>query len=369
MSINHLKLKKYSRVAWQKIKHSTRCSIFLNTGFWIPVPLKIYYTVADKCNFRCLMCPHWSRGLTEKESSHLSLQRMQSIIDEMAILGIIELGISGGEPLLQKETVLSLLKYANQKGLYTHFVTNGSLLTKEFAKEYNDAGGGHISLSLDGIGTMHDNLRGYQGAFLCVEKVLNIFRDNRFANINLKINFTLNNKNLNHAVPVIHRALHYNAMIYIHPYDLYDFKQQFTIQQREEKYPLWVKKENYARLKTVIEEILELKKKYPAHILNDPKHLSGIPGYFMGQSKINCYAGLDSLAINPQGQVIFCKYGIIGDLSKQDLIEFLGSAKRKTVLKKSFSCSLGCMLGCQFRPSMVESVKNGPKQFLKLIQQ
>ena len=86
--INYLKLKKYSQIAKNKIKQSLQSAIFYRTGLFLPRPLKIYYTISNQCNFRCQMCSHWKRGLSENPVENISLNKIQEIIAEMAKLGI-----------------------------------------------------------------------------------------------------------------------------------------------------------------------------------------------------------------------------------------------------------------------------------------
>jgi MoaA/NifB/PqqE/SkfB family radical SAM enzyme len=362
------KFKKYFRIAWKKIGNQLRTELFLRTGYFLPVPQKVYYTVSDKCNFQCQMCVQWARGKAESLASHVSEARMKELIDEMAAAGVSEFGISGGEPMIFREKVFSLLEYANQQGLYTHFVTNGSLLTKELMDKYESIGGGHISLSVDAIGNKHDELRGVPGAFAGVEKVLHNFREGNYQNINLKINSVLSDKNLDEVVAVAKLAIENKALFFLQPYEIYDFGHQYTPEEREANFSLWVKKANYPKLKNVLAEFIALKEKYPAAILNEKKHLEDMYDYFTAYiGKRKCYAGLDNLSINQEGKVTFCKFGELADLKTMSLKDFLKSDKRRNIVKASLACQHGCLIGCMYRPGLKEMLINGPKQFWRLI--
>jgi MoaA/NifB/PqqE/SkfB family radical SAM enzyme len=360
------KAKKYLTMGFNKIKNHLQTEIFLKTGLFLPKPLKIYYLISNKCNFKCQMCPQWKTGQQEKIVDYLSEKKVEKIIDEACRLKIKEFGISGGEPLIFKDKLLNLLKYASGKGMYTHFATNGSLLDKDFLEKYNTFGTGHVSISIDGIGKKHDELRGYPGAFIAVEKVLKLFQDNSYNNLNLKINTVLSNENLDEVIDVVKLAIKNQAMIFIQPFDPYAYGKK-DIKYREDNFSLWVKKENYTKLREVIKELVDLKQKYSAFILNDVKHLEAFYEYFTNSKfYITCFAGIDQIAINPQGKVTFCKFGEYGDLKKNSLKDFLKSPSRKKVLKQSLICREGCLLGCMFRPSLKSLIFNGFKQFLKL---
>jgi len=312
------------------------------------------------------MCPQWSWGLSENNSDYLTTEKVKNIIDEMVKLKINEFGISGGEPLIFKDKVLELLKYANSKKIYTHFVTNGYFLTKEILSAYDKIGGGHISISIDGIGQKHDELRGFTGAYNAVEKCFKLFKENKFNNLNLKINTVLNNNNLDEIIAIVNLTIQNKAMIFVQPFDPYAYGKK-DLNYRQKNFLLWVKNENYIKLKQVVNELLDLKKKYPTSILNDEKNIAAIYDYFTDKNFYNrCFAGLDQIAIMPQGQISFCKFGVYGDIKNNSLKNFLKSIKRRKVIEESLTCREGCLLGCMFRPTIRSLIFNGLKQFLKL---
>lgn len=365
--LNKTKTIKYAKIALAKITKGFKDEVYLKTGFFTPGPNKVYYLVSNKCNFRCKMCPQWERGFKEIEEQYISEDRIKEIIKEMAKLKIPEFGISGGEPLLYKDKVLRLLSYANAQGIYTHFATNGSLLTKDFLEKYNEAGGGHVSMSLDAVGDRYDEWRGFSGASEGALRVLRLFKENKFNNINLKLNITLTNENLGDVMGILRLADEAGAMAFIQPLDVYDYKSR-DIKSWQEKFPLWVKKENEARLKRLVKELKEFKKAKPAVLLNDFGHLNAFYDYFTKDYFFKaCYAPLEQLTINPFGEVILCKFGAIGDLKKMALKEYLVSEQRINIIKAALNCRQGCLLGCMHRSGLKELLKNGPRQFLKLI--
>ncbi|MBT3539001.1 radical SAM protein [Candidatus Parcubacteria bacterium] len=366
--MNVKRFKKYSVLALKKIINHIRTEIFLRTGKWMPRPMKIYYLLTNKCNYKCIMCPQWECGIKENPKDYIGEDEMKRIIDEASRMGIYEFGVSGGETLIYHKKMFNLLEYANKKGLYTHFVTNGALLSKDYIQKYNDMGGGHISLSIDAIGDKHDELRGMPGAYGAIENVLKIFKENSFPNILLKINTVLSGGNFDYIIDVLKLAIENNSVIFVQPYDVYDYDKKLDSDEKEEKFSLWVKKEQQEKLKQVIDKMIELKKKHPQIILNEEKHIRAMYGYFV-KCKVDqtCFAGMDNVSIMPNGKVSFCKYGEYSDLKEQSLKEFLNSKKRKEVVRDSLKCKHGCLLSCMFRPSLGEMLTSGPKQFLKLV--
>jgi MoaA/NifB/PqqE/SkfB family radical SAM enzyme len=312
------------------------------------------------------MCPQWKIGQKEDENDYVSEQRMKEIIDEMKELGMAEIGFSGGEPMIYKQKLLNLLSYANKKGLYTHFATNGSLVTKEFLQDYDRAGGGHISLSVDAVGEKHDELRGYKGAYESAFRVIKTIKEGNFHNINLKINLTLSQGNLDKAVEAVEMATEHDALVFIQPYDSYEYGNK-DIDNKRGKHPLWIQENSEKKLKEVIDHFLELKDQYPGLILNSRSHLQNIYSYFTDSGfAIKCSAPLDSISLDPFGRVIFCKFGAIGDIKNNSLKQFLESDVRKRIVQEALICKEGCLLGCMFRPKLSEFIFGGIKHFSQL---
>jgi len=365
--LNKVKTIKYTKVAIRKITSSLASLFYSRTGLFMPKPTKLYYLITNKCNFRCQMCPQWQTGQAENPDDYIDEDRIMSIIREMAKLKIKEFGISGGEPLIYQDKALRLLKYANSQGLYSHLTTNGSLLSEEFLREYDNCGGGHISLSVDAIGSKHDELRGYGGAAAGVGKVIDIFKKNNFANLVLKINITLTNANLDEVMKILALAKEVGAVAFIQPLDIYDYQGR-KINQWLERSPLWLRPENYNRLKRLIDELIDFKNHHPDVLLNSAAHLKSFYDYFTKDDfQTVCLAPLDQITLNPFGQVILCKFGRIADLKAIGLKDYVYGQARKNIAQAALKCRQGCLLGCMYKSSLLDLIKSGPKQFLKLI--
>jgi radical SAM protein with 4Fe4S-binding SPASM domain len=71
---------------------------------------------------------------------------------------------SGGEPLLRKD-LFELIHYATGKGMRTTLSTNGTLITRESAKELARCKMGYVGISLDGMEKTHDAFRRVKGSW------------------------------------------------------------------------------------------------------------------------------------------------------------------------------------------------------------
>lgn len=102
----------------------------INSSISIP-SVNIHLT--NKCNFKCRYCfSHFNE--IGKEAS-LKNEELKKIILLLKEENCKKVNIAGGEPLLYPSTG-SILKFANQIGLTTSIVTNGSMITKEWLLKY-----------------------------------------------------------------------------------------------------------------------------------------------------------------------------------------------------------------------------------------
>lgn len=125
-------------------------------------PFQVVWDVTYACNLKCKHCyatagKIWRDELTTEQAKHA--------IDIFDRAGVTILAFSGGEPLVRPD-ILELTNYAYDKGMYVAVATNGTLITKEKAKEMKEAGVQFLQISLDGADAKtHDAFRGINGAF------------------------------------------------------------------------------------------------------------------------------------------------------------------------------------------------------------
>jgi len=125
-------------------------------------PFQIVWDVTYACNLHCKHCyaragKPWKDELTTEEAKRA--------IDIFERAGVTIISFSGGEPLVRPD-IMELVRYAADKGIYVAFATNGTLITKEKAREMKEAGAEFLQISLDGIDAKtHDEFRGMKGAF------------------------------------------------------------------------------------------------------------------------------------------------------------------------------------------------------------
>ena len=135
-------------------------------------PLYVKFKVFYGCNLKCEMCNHWR----ETREAPVTPERLKEVITELAEMGAKKIHISGGEPMLRPH-IPDFVELASSLGIKVTMTTNGTLITKEKAKQLVEAGLRGVNISIDSpIRKMHEKIRGVEGAFKLTTKAVGFFR-------------------------------------------------------------------------------------------------------------------------------------------------------------------------------------------------
>jgi PqqA peptide cyclase len=106
-------------------------------------------TLLAELTHRCpLHCPYCSNPLAMTGASEeLPTEDWQRVFTQARELGVLQLGLSGGEPLARKD-LEGLAAHAHTLGLYTTLVTSGVGLTESRAEALREAGLEHVQISI-----------------------------------------------------------------------------------------------------------------------------------------------------------------------------------------------------------------------------
>jgi pyrroloquinoline quinone biosynthesis protein E len=106
-------------------------------------------TLLAELTHRCpLRCPYCSNPLDlVRAERELGTDDWKRVFTEARRLGVLQLGLSGGEPLVRKD-LEELAAHARGLGLYSTLVTSGLGLTRARAERLRDAGLEHIQISI-----------------------------------------------------------------------------------------------------------------------------------------------------------------------------------------------------------------------------
>src|SRR5919204_1557906 len=108
-------------------------------------------TLIAELTYRCpLHCPYCSNPLdigAEKYRVELETEDWTRTFREARALGVLQLALSGGEPMLRRDLV-ELCAGARDAGLYSSLITAGTLLTRERAEALKSSGLDHVQISI-----------------------------------------------------------------------------------------------------------------------------------------------------------------------------------------------------------------------------
>lgn len=188
---------------WNRIK------LALTPKTKITRPVQLITFITDRCNARCVHCFNW-RAINQ-DQEELTLEEFQQLSNEVGDL--LTLGISGGEPFLRRDLAEICETFALNHHLEEIDIpTNGLLpervysLTKEMLTRDVPALVA-VTLSLDGLGELHDRIRGVEGNFAQLletyEALVRLKSEFPHTPPLIKVGTTLSNWNIRHIPDII----------------------------------------------------------------------------------------------------------------------------------------------------------------------
>ncbi|MCX6353350.1 MAG: radical SAM/SPASM domain-containing protein [Candidatus Aureabacteria bacterium] len=110
-----------------------------------------FLIITNRCTKRCSFC-FYSTGYQTYPEREMGDPEMLTAIGKLAALGITNLIITGGEPLLRRE-LIPLIRSAGELGMTRLILTNGDLLDERIIGEFIACGLEGLSIS---VNSMHD---------------------------------------------------------------------------------------------------------------------------------------------------------------------------------------------------------------------
>jgi MoaA/NifB/PqqE/SkfB family radical SAM enzyme len=127
--------------------------------------------VTDLCPQHCDYC--YNKGRT---GSAMETETVLNTIRDLKQMGVFWLGLTGGEPLLNKDLVTIVEAIGDDCA--SKLFTTGCGLTKDLAIDLKEAGLVYVTVSLDHWKEEeHDRVRKYKGAFQTALKAIKTFQD------------------------------------------------------------------------------------------------------------------------------------------------------------------------------------------------
>ena len=259
------------------------------------------FEITTNCNLKCSGC-HANGG--EKMYEEMTTEEAKSVIEGLSKIDDFRMLVfTGGEPFLRKD-FFTLVRYAKDLGFYPTIASNGTLLSKDIAKELKKSGITGLALSIDSVNpTKHDLLRGVEGSF---DKVLDGIKILEEEGLYIQANVTLSKSNYAEIDELLKLSDNLNAHVIL----LYQF---IPTGRGKDLYEVALNKDE---LYNVIEKAYSMQKnlkpviapiglpEYWAYIFSKKgKYANSMKKYFPG-----CIAGKGMFYIKPNGDVWPCAF-------------------------------------------------------------
>jgi pyrroloquinoline quinone biosynthesis protein E len=163
-------------------------------------PLWLLAELTYRCPLHCVFC---SNPIDyARHDQELGTATWKRLFEEARALGSVQLGFSGGEPLL-RDDLEELVAHARALGFYTNLITSGVGLTRERAHALKAAGLDHIQLSFqDSTRELNDFLSSTR-TFELKSKVAAIIKE---AGYPMVLNCVMHRFNLPHVGRIVEMA-------------------------------------------------------------------------------------------------------------------------------------------------------------------
>jgi len=153
------------------------------------LPIDCVIAVTYKCNSRCTMCDIWKI----KDFAEFGLDQIKKLPSSLR-----DINLSGGEPFLRTDLPEIVEKISQQIPQARIIIsTNGfatELIVKQMKTILKIKPNIGLALSIDGLGKMHDEIRGIEGGFV---KAINTIKELQDLGMtNLRLGFTVSRRNV-----------------------------------------------------------------------------------------------------------------------------------------------------------------------------
>ncbi len=257
-------------------------------------PHHAQWMITRKCNYRCRGCNIWQ----EQDKEELTTKQVIQGLDILKDLGIVELVISGGDPLL-RDDAQEIIEYASK-----HFVTtvydNGSMAVKKIdALRSVD----FAAISIDSLDpAKNDQIKGVEGAWAkAMETVETLHKEG----INVAVTPTISQMNLNEIIDITNHFTEKGIPVWycLYSYDTsIDSKQLFRIGKPKDELII---KDKQGMI-NLCNALIEMKKKNK-NILMTTKLLKTLRDYYAQDRRTwNCRALQNFLVLDHKGRIAGC---------------------------------------------------------------
>ena len=173
-----------------------------------PRPYALLAEITYRCPLHCPYCSNPAAASLRRpqgggySDGELTTDEWKRAISEAAGLGVLQIGFSGGEPLVRPD-LTELIRAARGANLYTNLITSGIGLDDERVHVLRDAGLDSVQLSFQSDEShLSDEIAGARAHHHKLEAAAKI----RAAGIPLSLNFVVHRRNIDRLLQMIELA-------------------------------------------------------------------------------------------------------------------------------------------------------------------
>ena len=164
-------------------------------------PLWLLAEVTYRCPLHCAFCYN-PTDYDFHTKNELSTEQWIQALRDARKLGAIQLGISGGEPLL-RDDIEELVREAHSLGYYSNLITSGVGLTEKRIQEFKEGGLDHIQLSMHDITEEINNFITNTRTFELKKKVAAMIKNHGYPMV---LNVVIHRYNIGHMKEILEMA-------------------------------------------------------------------------------------------------------------------------------------------------------------------
>ena len=257
-------------------------------------PHHAQWLITRKCNYRCRGCNVWK----EQDKRELSTEEIKKGLDILKDLGIVEIVLSGGDPLL-REDAAEIIEHASKLFITTVY-DNGSMAAKKIDALRNVD---FAAISIDSLDeAKNDYIKAVPGAW---KKAMDAVETLHNEGINVSVTPTISQQNLYEIVDITNYFTKKGIPVWycLYSYDQTgDINQLFRIGKANDEFII---RDKQAMVK-LCDTLIEMKKKN-GKILMTTKLLKVLRTLFSeGKRTWKCQALQNFLVIDHLGRIAGC---------------------------------------------------------------
>jgi len=291
------------------------------------------------CNLDCHYC--YSRG---KRIPGMTMETARAAVDWLGSVGCRVLAYMGGEPLMRKDFIVELTRYAANRGFFVYLPTNGILLEEAFIDAIGEAGIAAVNLAVDAV----DGYEGIPKYFGRIKRQFEylVQQEKKYGYITF-LNINITSRNVMDVKQLTEIAHHYGIATDYH------INEPPPIRYEEfghEKDGAWITDNEIREVNELIDWLVE-KEQEGYNMVNSVDHLKAMKSFIRNKPPAwQCKAGQMSMVIRLNGSFspcfeLYSSEEDWGDIRRGSRFD----SERLARIKEQ--CSRTCLSTCNYQVS------------------